>query len=69
MWSDRNPNSSNWAANEIGPNRMSELDFLPKTLLVDTAPCCPPLRLASALAGQDGGELPSLNWSVEAIPK
>ena len=54
-----------FAANGIGPERVSELGFTSNAFLVETAPGIAGLVLSNALAVQDGVRLASPNWEME----
>lgn len=54
-----------FARNDIDESRVSELGWLTNGFEVETEPGFPSLNLANALAGQDGVEISSPNWSME----
>ena len=53
-----------FAANGIGPERVSELGFTTNAFLVETAPGIPGLVLSNSLAVQDGVQLASPDWEM-----
>ena len=55
--------------NNISPEQVSELGFIPNGFLVETEAGFPSLDLANSLASQDGVELSSPNWWSEVEAK
>ena len=55
-----------FAQNDIEADRVAEFDWLDNGFLIETGPGLASLELANRLAGQQGVELSSPNWSVEA---
>ena len=53
-----------FAANGIGPERVSELGFTTNAFLVETAPGIPGLVLSNSLAVRDGVRLASPDWEM-----
>ena len=67
-WSQAETNaffSNSW----INIDRVSELGYVANGFFVETGPGFPSLDLANALAGQEGVEISSPNWGMEATPK
>ena len=54
-----------FSKNGIAPGRVSRLESMNNTFVVETAPGLPSLRLANALATQDGVRVASPNWQME----
>ena len=54
-----------FSKNGIAPGSVSRLESMNNTFVVDTAPGLPSLRLANALATQDGVRVSSPNWQME----
>ena len=54
-----------FSKNGIAPGSVSRLESMNNTFVVDTAPGLPSLRLANALATQDGVRVASPNWQME----
>ena len=54
-----------FADNAISPSDVSELGWIDNGYFIETAPGFPSLRLANALAGQEGVEISSPNWWQE----
>ena len=54
-----------FSKNGIAPGSVSRLESMNNTFVVDTAPGLPSLRLANALASQDGVRVASPNWQME----
>ena len=55
--------------NNISPEQVSELGFIPNGFLVETEAGFPSLDLANSLASQDGVEISSPNWWSEVEAK
>ena len=55
-----------FAQNDIDAGRVAEFDWLDNGFLIETGPGLVSLELANRLVGQQGVELSSPNWSVEA---
>lgn len=51
-----------FADNNISPEQVSELGFIPNGFMVETEAGFPSLDLANSLAGQEGVEISSPNW-------
>ena len=58
-----------FANNGIALDRVSDLGELPNAFLVETVSGFPSLDLANALAGQEGVEVSSPNWWMEATTR
>ena len=54
-----------FSTNEINRNKVSELGWIDNGFFIETDPGFPSLTLANKLAGQEGVELSSPNWSHE----
>ena len=63
-WSETRVNQF-FADNGIALADVSELEWIDNGYFIETAPGFPSLTLANALAGQEGVELSSPNWSQE----
>ena len=55
--------------NNISPEQVSDLGFIPNGFLVETEAGFPSLELANSLASQDGVEISSPNWWSEVEAK
>ena len=58
-----------FSENNIPPEQVSELGFIPNGFLVETEAGFPSLELANSLAAQDGVAISSPNWRREAQAK
>ena len=58
-----------FSKNGIAPGSVSRLESMNNTFVVETAPGLPSLRLANALASQDGVRVASPNWQMELVPQ
>ena len=67
-WDQAKVNSF-FSANNISPDEVSELGFIPNGFLVETEAGFPSLELANSLASRDGVEISSPNWWSEVEAK
>ena len=56
-----------FSRNDVAPDKVTELAFAENAYFVETEPGFPSLRLANALAVQDGVEISSPNWTTESF--